>query len=183
MDQATLTMIRKLEESTGRTLDQWVALVRKMSAGKHGEIVKALKETHGLTHGYANLVAHNALQSDASFSDADSLVESQYAGPKAALRPIYDSVIAEVKGFGGDVEIAPKKGYVSVRRKKQFAIVQPSTATRLDVGINLRGVAPSGRLEASGSFNAMVSHRVRVSSAKEIDRELVGWLKRAYEEA
>ena len=144
---------------------------------------RCLKEKHGLTHGYANLVAHNALQSDASFSEGDALVESQYAGPKAALRPFYDSVIAEVKGFGGDVEVAPKKGYVSLRRKKQFAIVQPSTATRLDVGINLKGVAPAGRLEASGSFNAMVSHRVRVSSAKEIDRELVGWLKRAYDEA
>ena len=65
--------------------------------------------------------------------------------------------------------LAPKKAYVSLRRRKQFGCLQPSTATRFDVGINLKGVAPAGRLEASGSFNAMVSHRVRVSDVKEVD--------------
>ena len=85
--------------------------------------------------------------------------------------------------FGKDVELAPKKTYVSLRRAKQFGLVQPSTKTRVDVGINLKGMPPTDRLEASGSFNAMVSHRVRVASAKEVDAELIGWLKRAYEHA
>ena len=61
--------------------------------------------------------------------------------------------------------------------------MQPSTATRLDVGLNLKGVAPAGRLEASGSFNAMCTHRVRVESAAAADKELIGWLKKAYEAA
>ena len=95
----TQTMVRNLEQATGKTLDQWVAVVKKLGAQKHGEIVRTLKEKHRLTHGYANLVAHNALQSDASFSDADSLVEAQYAGAKAALRPLYDTVISEVQQF------------------------------------------------------------------------------------
>ena len=72
---------------------------------------------------------------------------------------------------------------MSVRRSKQFALLQPSTATRFDVGIVLKGVAPAGRLEASGSFNAMVTHRVRVETIDQVDRELIGWLKRAYQEA
>ena len=72
---------------------------------------------------------------------------------------------------------------MSLRRKKQFGLVQPSTADRLDVGINLKGVAPQGRLEASGSFNAMVSHRVRVAKAADIDGELIGWLRAAYDQA
>ncbi|MCF8880315.1 DUF5655 domain-containing protein [Hyphobacterium sp. SN044] len=88
-----------------------------------------------------------------------------------------------VSGFGKDVEIAPKKAYVSVRRKKQFAIFQPSTATRLDVGINLGEASPEGRLEASGSFNAMVSHRVRVEGADGIDADLEAWLKAGYDRA
>lgn len=83
--------------------------------------------------------------------------------------------------FGGDVEIAPKKSYASLRRKKQFAIFQPSTATRMDVGINLKGADPTTRLEASGSFNAMVSHRVKVAGKNEVDKELIGWLRSAYE--
>ena len=89
----------------------------------------------------------------------------------------------KINAFGSDVELSPKKGYVSLRRNKQFAIIQPSTATRVDVGINLKGVKPTDRLEASGSFNAMVSHRVRLSEAKDVDSELVAWLKQAYASA
>jgi hypothetical protein len=179
-DEELQNMIRNLEEKTGKSLDQWIVVAKKGRGTKHGEIVKHLKE-NGLTHGYANLVAHSMLQSAAVHADEGDLIESQYAGPKAALRPIYDKLMAEVSAFGDDVEVAPKKAYVSLRRKKQFAIVQPSTATRLDVGINLKGTPAKGRLEESGSFNAMVSHRVRLASASDVDKELVGWLKKAYE--
>ena len=161
-----------------------MVLVRKSGLTKHGDVVKLLKAEHGVTHGYANLIAHAAFKSDAgSAESSDALVDTQYAGEKAGLRPLYDRLIGDVRRLGGDVEIAPKKGYVSLRRSKQFGLVQPSTKTRLDVGINLKGVAPTGRLEASGSFNAMVTHRVRVTAAAEIDKELVGWLKAAYEQA
>ena len=75
------------------------------------------------------------------------------------------------------------KSYVSLRRSKQFALVQPSTRTRVDLGINLKGDDPAGRLEASGSFNAMVSHRVRLTEADEVDAEVTGWLREAYDRA
>ena len=107
-------------------------------------------------------------------------MDTQYSGPKVELRPIYDKLIAEISKFGKDVEIAPKKSYVSLRRNKQFGLIQPSTKTRVDVGINLKGAKTGARLEASGSFNAMVSHRVRVGNVKDVDRELIGWLKKAY---
>ena len=81
------------------------------------------------------------------------------------------------------LELAPKKAYVSLRRKKQFGIIQLSTKTRVDVGINLRETKPTGRLEKSGSFNTMVSHRVKVTDKKEVDKELVSWLKKAYEQS
>lgn len=93
------------------------------------------------------------------------------------------TMVANLEGKTPDVEVAPKKANVSLRRNKQFALVQPSTATRFDVGLNLKGVSPSGRLEASGSFSAMVSHRVRVESVKCVDKELIGWLKQAYDQA
>ncbi len=83
----------------------------------------------------------------------------------------------------GEVEVAPKKAYVSLRHKKQFAILQPSTATRLDVGIKLKEVKPAGRLEKSGSFSAMVTHRVRVGSVKDVNKELVDWLRQGYDAA
>lgn len=177
------TMVANLATKTGKTLEQWRALAKRSGRAKHGELVAHLKSEHGLTHGYANLVAHSALGSD-SVSLAESgedLVALQYSGAKAALRPIYDRLIAGIAKFGGDVEISPKKGYVSLRRSKQFGLIQPSTAARLDVGINLKGAPASGRLEAAGSFNAMVSHRVRLQAPGEVDAELLGWLKRAYD--
>ena len=96
---------------------------------------------------------------------------------------VIDLGMVAKKTLGDDVGIAPKKAYVSLRRNKQFAIIQPSTKSRIDVGINLKGVEPEGRLEKSGSFNAMVSHRVRITSPKEVDAELEHWLKSAYEDA
>lgn len=178
------TMAANIKEQTGKSLDQWVKIAEKSKLAKHGEIVALLKGEHGVTHGYANLIAHKALKSDAgSAGGDDELLAAQYAGAKEGLRPIYDALVGEIKKFGGDIELSPKKAYVSLRRSKQFGLIQPSTATRLDVGINLKGTPATARLEESGSFNSMVSHRVRLGSTKDVDKELVGWLKKAYESA
>ena len=184
-DDMAATMIANMKSKTGKTLAQWLGIAKKTGAEKHGQIVKALKSDHGLTHGYANLVAHKVLKSDAG-SKAEGgtdLVAAQYAGPKAGLKPIYDAVIKAARSLGEDVEVAPKKTYVSLRRNKQFAIVQPSTRTRVDLGINLKDEKAAGRLETSGSFNAMVSHRVRLEKPADVDSEVKAWLKKAWAEA
>jgi hypothetical protein len=181
-DDMVATMIANLKEKTGKTLPQWMKIARGAKLDKHGQIVKFLKEQHGMTHGFANLVAHKTLAGDAeSSAGTEDLVAAQYSGPKSDLRPIYDALLAAMSTFGKDVEIAPKKTYVSLRRNKQFGLIQPSTKTRVDVGINLKGAKATGRLEPSGNFNAMVSHRVRLTSAKDVDKELIGWLKKAYD--
>jgi len=180
-EEMTAAMIENLKEKTGKTLAEWLKVAKAGKAAKHGELVKLLKSEHGVTHGYANLIALEALRPEGRApAGGDELVQAQYAGAKATLRPIYDALIAAVKAFGTDVDVAPKKTYVSLRRSKQFALVQPSTTTRLDVGINLKGTPAGGRLEASGSFNAMVSHRVRVGDLTQVDAELLGWLRQAY---
>lgn len=181
-EQAAETMVKNMPEKTGKSLDQWLNLLSKKNFEKHGEIVKHLKTEHSVGHGFANLIAHNLRQSGAGGTGGTTdLVAAQYAGPKAGLKPIYDALIRMVKTLGKDVEVSPKKTYVSLRRNKQFALIQPSTKTRIDVGINLKGTKPTGRLEASGSFNAMVSHRVRITDKKEVNAELKGWLKKAYD--
>jgi hypothetical protein len=172
-EETTESMIQNLREKTGKSLEQWIALAR----------ASRLKSEHGLTHGYANLVALRTLQGGAEPASGEDLVAAQYAGAKAPLRAIYDALIAAAEKLGRDVEIAPKKTYVSLRRSKQFALIQPSTASRLDVGINLKGTLAGKRLEASGSFNAMVSHRVRLASKRDVDQELIGWLRSAYAQA
>lgn len=178
------SMIANMKEKTGKTLAQWIRIAKKSGEEKHGGIVKHLKTEHGLTHGFASLVAHKTLKSDAgSAGSSDALIAAQYSGAKADLKPIYDAVIIAAKTLGKDVEIAPKKTYVSLRRNKQFALIQPSTKTRVDLGINLKGAKAAGRLEQSGSFNAMVSHRVRLEKPGDVDRDVKAWLKKSYSES
>lgn len=176
------TMLDNLPEKTGKSMAQWSAVLNKAGLVAHGEIMKLLKGKHGVTHGFANLIAQT-YRAGLSGGAPDDPLAAQYAGAKAALKPIYDAVVAAVQQFGDDVELAPKKAYVSIRRNKQFALVQPSTKTRVDLGINLKGVEPQGRLEASGSFNAMVSHRVRLEKKSDVNKQVKDWLKQAYDAA
>ena len=182
VDEATQTQIRNIEAQTGHSLDELIATGLATGATKHKELQAYFTETYGLTYGNANVVAIFARDrlKGASGEEAN-FVDAQYEGKKAALRPLYDTLIAAVAAFG-DVEIAPKRTYVSLRRKKQFALVQPGPG-RVDVGINLKGVDPDGRLEKSGSFNAMCTHRVRVNGPDDVNDELLGWLRLAYEQA
>jgi hypothetical protein len=181
---ARATMVVNLQTLTGRALPAWTRLARKDGPESHAKLVAWLKAEHDLTHGYANLVAHETLRSDAAAEAADGvdLVAAMFAGTKAGTRPIYDALIRAIRGFGADVTLDPKKGYVSVRRTKQFATLHASTATRFDVGLKLRNTAATARLEPAGSWNAMVTHRVRVSAPAEVDRELLAWLRAAYEQ-
>ena len=181
--QATENMIRNLEEKTGKSIKDWVKIAVSSGMTKHSELVAMLKAKHGLTHGYANLVAHKANKSDSgSASGDDDLLKLQYKG-KEDLMKLYEKVASGLKALGNDVEFSPKKAYVSIRRKKQFAIVQPTTKTRLDIGLNLKDTAPNGKLEAAGSFNSMCTHRVKIETPGDITKELFAWLKKAYEQA
>jgi hypothetical protein len=182
VEDAIAKMVANLEAKTGKPIDAWIKVVNAQKLEKHSEVVSFLKTKHGVGHGYANVIAHSVKDGGAP-TRGDDPVGEQYAGAKAGLRPIYEAVIGAVLKFGSDVEVSPKKANVSLRRHKQFALLQPSTATRFDVGLNLKGVAPAGRLETAGSFSAMVSHRVRLESVKGVDKELIGWLKQAYDQA
>ena len=177
-------MIENLKINTGKSLEQWIKIVHKTKLDKHKEIINYLKSEHDFTYGFANLVAHKARKSDAgSAASSDDLITTQYRKGKEDLKPIYDKLIKAIQKFGKDVEIAPKRAYVSLRRNKQFAIIQPSTKKRVDVGINCKDLEVTDRLEKPGSFNSMVSHRVRLENVKDVNKELIGWMKTAYEKA
>ncbi|HWD40592.1 MAG TPA: DUF4287 domain-containing protein [Fimbriimonas sp.] len=177
-EEALANMIDSLPAKTGKSLDEWRALISAKGIQKHGEIMAFLKGEHGISHGFANQIA---LRSKAEEPTHEDPIQAVFA-KRPVAKEIYDALMARVQEFGDDVDVAPKKGYVSLRRSKQFAIMQPA-ADRLDVGINLKGVCSTERLEPSGSFNAMLSNRVRVKSAAEIDSELLSWLKQAYEQS
>lgn len=177
VDAATQTMIDNMPAKTGHSLDDWFAVVDDTGLTKHGQILAHLKAAHGVSHGFANLIALRYL-SRGTAASGDDLIDAQYAGRKTALRPLFDRLVAEATSLGSDVEVAPKKTAVSLRRHKQFALVEAPSATRLALGLNLRDAVPTARLREAGG---MCTHRVDVSSADEIDDELVGWMRAAYE--
>lgn len=179
--EAAATMLRNLPEKTGKSLSDWHKILKESPLEKHGTLVKLLKTDHGITHGFANFIVGKYL--DGGTRSDDELLAAQYAGHKSELRPIYEALVEAISSFGKDVEFAPKKSYVSLRRKKQFGLIQPSTKTRVDVGLNLGDAKATNRLEKSLSFNAMVSHRIRLENVDDIDRQLINWLKKAYEGA
>ncbi|MBN1649941.1 MAG: DUF4287 domain-containing protein [Bacteroidales bacterium] len=183
MDKAEQTMIENLHKNTGKTLDEWIKIVQHEKIEKHSQIIKFLKEQHAFTHGFANLVAHKAKGSDAgSANNTTDLIDKQYQG-KEHFKALYDHLLLEIQKFGKDIEIAPKVAYVSLRRKKQFAILQPATKTRFEIGINLKGQEAKGKLESINTSNSMCSHKIKLSDLSDIDNETIDWLRAAYENA
>ena len=175
-EQMAASMLANVPDKTGRSLEEWHTILGEANLTKHGEMVKLLKGKHGIGHGFANLITHEYRSGGEKESDP---IAMQYSGKKEHLRPIYDAIVTELSKLGGDVEISPKKTYVSLRRNKQFATVGPATNTSVDVGLNLKGVPATARLKAVKA--AMVSHTVRLSEVAKVDKKLIAWLKQAYD--
>lgn len=179
MDKALQTMIDNMPEKTGKSLEEWFVILKNKSFSKHSEAVKYLKSEHQVTHGFANTIV--SLSKDKNSPDVD-LVSEQYKG-KDALFPIYQDLIAFVKTLGNDVTISPKKGSVSIIRKRQFLLIKPATKTRIDLGFKLKDKPTTARLENSGPFGTMCTHRVQLTDVNDIDNELKMWIREAYEKS
>ena len=180
IEKATATQLKNIEAKTQKSLSELRKLILASGLVKHGEIRELLKRDLGLGHGDANALALIALKPEDS-GDADHPEDEIYSGPKAALRPVHDSILAAVKGFG-EFEAAPKKGYLSLRRKKQFAMVGPATKTQIEIGLNLKGPKPTARLIAIPP-GGMCQFKVRISATDEVDAELISWMRQAYDGA
>jgi hypothetical protein len=187
VDKALETQLNNIQTKTGKTLDELFTLIRKSGLAKHGEMRDMLKRDLGMGHGDANTLVHVFRQSDgkpgAQTTDVplDDVLDEIYAGPKAALRPIHEKVMAAITDFG-PFEIAPKKGYLSLRRKKQFAMIGPATKMRVEVGLNMKGVEATTRLMAMPA-GGMCQYKVNVTAAEEVDQELLAWIRQAYDSA
>ncbi len=179
MDKALQTMINNMPEKTGKSLEEWTKILKAKNFEKHGEAVKFLKSVHNVTHGFANTIV---TLSKGNPDSADDLLTNQYKG-KEDLMPIYEKLVDEILKFGSDITKAPKKDSVSMIRKRQFALIKPATKTRIDLGLKIKNKPITERLENSGPFGTMCTHRVRLSKVNEVDAELLEWLKEAYEKS
>jgi hypothetical protein len=187
LDQARATQLKNIESKTGLSLDELRAIIQASGLSKHAEIRQMLIERFGLGFGDATMLVHFARSSDGQSAAETANLSSQevlneiYTGSRAPLRPIHEALLAAIQGFG-EFEVVPKKGYVSLRRKRQFAMLGPGTRGRFEVGINLKGLEGTARLEAQPP-GGMCQYKVFLTSAAEVDAELIGWLRLAHQAA
>ncbi len=187
VEKATQTQLSNIQKRTGKTLMELTNSIQNSGLEKHGEIREFLMKEYHLGYGDAAVLAGYAKKSlDPEEAKKESMsigetLDSFYSGPKAGLRPIHERVMEEVAKFG-DFTITPKKTYLSLRRKQQFAMIGPGTNTLIDVGLNMKGINATDRLIALKP-GGMCQYKVRLSSEKEVDPELIAWIKQAYESA
>jgi len=191
---ATITQLKNIQAKTGKSLAELHAAVASSGAAKHGEKRSWLMEQFKLGYGDANAIVNfigkplpdlgDGKRPAKTVSVADQEedpLDVIYSGPKAGLRPLHEAVIAAISAFG-TFERAPKKAYVSLRRKKQFATVGPATKESLEIGLNAKDLPSHSRLKVQAP-GSMCQATTRITSATEVDALLKGWLKRAYDAA
>jgi len=187
VDEGLQAQIRNIERQYGKPLGEWIALIKESGLTKHTEIVALLKSQYGMSHGSAHRVALKAREADAASmvkaaeASGRDPADLLYSGKKASLKALHDALMTVITTFGDDIQLVPKKGYMSLRRKRQFAMIQPATATRIDLGLILKDVPATERLESAASFNALFTHRVRVNTINDVDEQVITWLKQAYD--
>lgn len=173
--QGLQAQIRNIEADYGRSMDEWVAIIRASKLTKHPEVVAMLKTRYGLKHGAAHRVSLVA-------RERSGVSAPSSARPAGEMKDVYDQLLARIDSLGSDIERAPKKGYVSLRRQKQFAMIKPG-ARWIELGLILPGVAVNDRLVSAVGWNALFTHRIRLARKADVDARVVGWLQQAYEGA
>ncbi|OGO63892.1 MAG: hypothetical protein A2029_02895 [Chloroflexi bacterium RBG_19FT_COMBO_47_9] len=176
--------LENIKAKTGKTPDDFRQLAAKKGLTKYPEVLTWLKSEFGLGYGHANAIAQLLVNADKFQASPDDKLAAHFKGDKVRWRETYTVLMKKLARMGEDVKAAPTGSYISLlRRDRKFGIVQISTANRIDIGIKLKNVAPIGRFEAAGTWNNLVTHRVRISDPSQIDAEVLSWLKQAYEAA
>jgi hypothetical protein len=183
-DMSFQAYLDTITAKTGMSIDQLLAIARDKGfdspLAKAGDVVTWFSDDYGLGRGHAMAIVR-LLKDQANPVTKNDKVDAVFAGPRDRWRPSYDAILERAKGWGDDVAVAPTDTYVSLTRNgRKFAIVQP-TGDRLDLGIKRKGVDAAGRFEAAGSWNSMVTHRVRITDPAQLDAEVFDWLEAAYE--
>lgn len=187
MDKAVATQLANIAKKTGKSIEQLTAAIRRCGKSKHGEIRSWVMETYGLGYGDANTMTHLALKSDgagaasADGSSTDDVLAGIYTEKKAHLRPVHDKLMKAIEQFG-DYELVPKKGYVSLRRQKQFAMLGPKTNNRFEMGINLKENVTHPCIKAQPP-GGMCQYIAALTSAQQVDSGLIDIVRKAYDAA
>jgi hypothetical protein len=172
-----------IQAKTGNSPEDFRRLAAEKGLDNYRALITWLKGEYKLGQGHANAMAHVILETfDASLS-TDQHVDKHFVGAKATWRPAFDTMMRQVNRFGADVRLSPSDSYISINRGDTKIGIFHVTSKKVNIGLKLRGTPPHGRLEPSGAWNSMVTHRVQVTDPREINDEIVAWLREAYDKA
>lgn len=181
VEKALETQLANIQERTEKTLDELFGILETSGLETHDQLRDHLQEESGMGHGDADTVVHVYRQRG---DDAPRTVEGElariYSGNEH-LRPIHDAIMERLEDFD-DFEVSAKKSYVSLRRRKQFAMVGPATRSQVEIGLDFDHADPPERLRPEKA-GGMCRYKVRISDVDEVDEELIGWMRDAYESA
>jgi len=170
-----------IKAKTGKTADDFKAMAAEKNLTKTAEILTWLKSDFGLGHGHAMAIVHLIVHDEHRNASPEDKTSNLFSGNKAKWRKVYDELVAQISGFGPDVSTSPDQTYINLLRAgKKFGIVLPSSAERLDIGIKLKDAEFNDRFEPAGSWNSMVTHRVRITEPGDIDKDVIVLLEKAY---
>jgi len=186
----TQKWVSTLKEKTGRSLDEWLAVVKTSGPGTEKNLREWLKQEFKLGANSAWWIAERAAGKGSETDDpeaylraAEQYVERMYSGRKAVLRPLYDKLLVLGLSMGRDAKACPCETMVPLYRRHVFAQIKPTTQTRIDMGFALGALKAEGRLVETGGFakKDRITHRIGISSPADIDGEVKRWLRVAYE--
>lgn len=186
----TQKWIAELKQKTGRSFEEWLTFIKKSGPKDEKARREWLKTEHGLGTNSAWWLAERADGKGTEVGDpddylaaAEGYVETMFSGSKAALRPIYDALLKIGLKTGKDAKACPCQTIVPLYRNHVFAQIKPTTRTRIDLGFALGDMKAKGRLIETGGFakKDRITHRIEITSLKDIDDEVKQWLKVAYD--
>ncbi len=187
VERAKATQLANIQKKTGKSMEELTELIRSSGLSKHGEIRSMLIEKLGLGYGDASMLVQHVLKTDVQLVvqekglTTEDILDEIYSGPKASLRPIHEKLMDAINQFG-EFEIAPKKGYVSLRRKRQFATLGPATNTRFELGINVKNLE-ANELLIEQPVGSICNYKVRLTEDSQVTEQVVSWVRKAYEAA
>lgn len=172
----------KMKDMTGKDEEEIAKIYLDSHLDKHSDVRLLFMENLNLSYGFANTLAHYVAKTDgASLSEGksmDQVLDEIYVGEKAKFRRIHEAIMNEISKFG-EFEIIPKKGYVSLKQKRQFAMIGPKTNSRMEIGMNGKDIKGNHRLEEQPK-GSMCQYIVKITSEDGINQELIHWLNEAY---
>ena len=184
-------IIASMKTKTGRSIDEWIAFVKKTGPKTEVERRAWLKDAHALGTNYAWWIAERAEgkggeedSPEAYLRQAPKYVEEMYGGKRAALRPIYEKLLAMGLAIGDEAKACPCKTMVPLYRDHVFAEIKPATNSRIDLGLALATITrriPARVAPVKNAKGNRITHRIPIVSVGEVDEFVEQWLRKAYE--